>query len=237
MARFAPLDRAVYRVLLVEDDDRLAHLVVSYLHGHGFEVERVREGHLVHSRIQTVPPDIVLLDLGLPDVDGLDLCREVRALFKGLLCIFSARADDLHQIVGLELGADDYIAKPIDPRLLVARLRAHVRRVRAQVQPDVLRFGRLQIDLGCREVMLSGEAVELTTAEFDLLLVLARNAGRTMGREALFLALRGIDFDGLDRSIDARVSRLRRKLGDNDCSPARIKTVRGKGYLFSQAGW
>ncbi len=224
-------------ILLVEDDDRLASLVMRYLQTNGFDVRRGCDGTSAYEVIGQAPPDIVLLDLGLPDMDGLDLCRSLRPAYKGLLCILSARADDIHQVLGLELGADDYISKPVEPRLLLARLRAHLRRLQPDDSADVLLFGELRIDLASRDVTLGEEAVQLTTSEFDLLSVLARNAGRILSRDRLFETLRGIGFDGMDRSIDARVSRLRRKLGDTDLEATRIKTVRGQGYLFSQAAW
>ncbi|HDS1124132.1 TPA: winged helix-turn-helix domain-containing protein [Stenotrophomonas maltophilia] len=225
------------RLLLVEDDDRLASLVVRYLQGHGFVLQRVCDGASALDAIAADPPDIVLLDLGLPDMDGLDLCRAIRPGYKGLLCILSARADDIHQVLGLELGADDYISKPVEPRLLVARLRAHLRRLRSGTEDGVLLFGQLRIDVASRDVMLGEAKVQLTTSEFDLLSVLAGSAGRILSRDQLFKHLRGIGFNGMDRSIDARISRLRRKLGDTDMEATCIKTVRGKGYLFSQSGW
>ena len=228
------------RLLLVEDDDRLAALVTRYLLGHGFDVQRVGCGEQAVTTIQCAPPDVVLLDLGLPDMDGLDVCRRVRAHYRGVLCIFSAQADDIQQVLGLELGADDYITKPIEPRVLLARLRAHLRRqtpVPAAQDGAALVFGQLRIDPDSRDVHLGGEPVGLTTADFDLLVLLARNPGRIIDREMLFQGLRGIGFDGMDRSMDARISRLRRRLGDTEPEPTRIKTVRGQGYLFSPAAW
>lgn len=225
------------RLLLIEDDDRLASLVARYLQGHGFVLQRVCNGASALDAIAADPPDIVLLDLGLPDMDGLDLCRAIRPGYKGLLCILSARADDIHQVLGLELGADDYISKPVEPRLLLARLRAHLRRLRSGTEDEVLLFGQLRIDVASRDVMLGEAKVQLTTSEFDLLSILAGSAGRILSRDYLFKHLRGIGFDGMDRSIDARISRLRRKLGDTDMEATRIKTVRGQGYLFSQSGW
>ncbi|HIE4564635.1 TPA: winged helix-turn-helix domain-containing protein [Stenotrophomonas maltophilia] len=225
------------RLLLVEDDERLASVISRYLQGHGFDLQHLRDGASALRVIATEPPDAVLLDLGLPDMDGLDLCRLVRPVYKGLLCILSARVDDLHQVLALELGADDYVSTPVEPRLLMARLRAHLRRRQADAPPERLAFGQLYIDMASRNVTLAGKPVALTTAEFDLLTALASNAGRILGRDWLFQQLRGIGFDGMDRSIDARISRLRRKLGDTDPETARIKTVRGQGYFFSHAGW
>lgn len=228
----------MHRLLLVEDDDRLAELITRYLQPHGFHVERVEHGQTAIALAAHRVPDVVLLDLGLPDMDGLDVCRRLRTTYSGLLCIFSARADDIHQVVGLELGADDYFTKPIEPAVLLARLRAHLRRAATAADEHAsLKFGLLRIEPGSRSVCLGTQTVILTTSEFDLLLLLARNAGRIMSRESLFKGLRGIGFDGLDRSIDARVSRLRRKLGDVEADPLRIRTVRGQGYLFNAAAW
>lgn len=228
----------MHRLLLVEDDDRLADLTTRYLHRNGFEVQRANCGQAALAHVRAQVPDIILLDLGLPDVDGLDVCRALRTHYRGLLCILSARADDIHQVVGLELGADDYFTKPLEPAVLLARLRAHLRRaVAAGVDEAALAFGQLHIDPSSRSVYLCGQPVALTTAEFDLLALLAGNAGRIMHRDELFKGLRGIDFDGMDRSMDARVSRLRRKLGDAEAEPLRIRTIRGRGYLFNAAAW
>ncbi|WP_333628425.1 response regulator [Stenotrophomonas cyclobalanopsidis] len=229
----------MHQLLLVEDDDRLAGLITRYLQRHAFHVIRVANGQDAIEHVANETPQIILLDLGLPDMDGLDACRALRRGYDGLLCIFSARADDIHQVVGLELGADDYFTKPIEPAVLLARLRAHLRRAHAggRSEPELLVFGQLSIDPGSRTVQLGSAPIALTTAEFDLLLILARNAGRTLHRDDLFKGLRGIGFDGMDRSIDARVSRLRRKLGDLDTEPLRIRTVRGRGYLFNASGW
>ena len=228
----------MHRLLLVEDDDRLADLTTRYLQRHGFQVQRADCGEAALAQARSQAPDIILLDLGLPDVDGLDVCRTLRTSYRGLLCIFSARADDIHQVVGLELGADDYFTKPLEPAVLLARLRAHLRRAGTTAADDAaLAFGQLHIDSGSRSVHLGGQPVALTTAEFDLLVLLARNAGRIMHRDDLFKGLRGIDFDGMDRSMDARVSRLRRKLGDAEAEPLRIRTIRGRGYLFNAAAW
>lgn len=236
---YADTPMNMHRLLLVEDDDRLAELISRYLRNHGFEIHRAASGACALRHVQEQAPDVVLLDLGLPDMDGLDVCRGLRASYRGLLCIFSARADDLHQVVGLELGADDYFTKPVEPPVLLARLRAHLRRTGAgaEIRPDLLSFGQLQIDPSSRSVRLGDESIAMTTAEFDLLVLLARNAGHIMHRDALFKGLRGIGFDGMDRSIDARISRLRRKLGDLETEPVRIRTVRGRGYLFNPTAW
>ncbi len=224
-------------VLMVDDDTRLVTLVSRYLQSHGLQVEHHPDATQAADHILSDQPDLVLLDIGLPDGDGLDICRSVRQDYRGVLCIFSARADDIHQVLGLELGADDYITKPVEPRVLLARLRAHLRRGQATNQPSMVAFGTLRIDLQERRVHLGGKVVDMTTAEFDLLALLARNAGRIMDRDSLLRQLRGVGFDGLDRSMDARISRLRRRLGDCASEPVRIRTIRGRGYLFSRTDW
>ncbi|HYG06781.1 MAG TPA: winged helix-turn-helix domain-containing protein [Stenotrophomonas sp.] len=223
-------------ILLIEDDDRLGSLIADYLAAHGFRPAIEPDGLRAADAILAAQPDVVLLDINLPGRSGFDVCRAVRAQYGGLICMLTAHDEDVDQILGLELGADDYVAKPVEPRVLLARLRALLRR-RAQPSPQTLAFGSLRIDLGAREVTLEGSRVGLTTAEFDLLVLLARHAGEIVGRDTLLRALRGIDFDGLDRSIDARVSRLRRKLGDGGPESQRIKTVRNRGYLFSRHCW
>ncbi|MDV3467674.1 winged helix-turn-helix domain-containing protein [Stenotrophomonas sp. C3(2023)] len=226
------------KLLLVEDDVRLAQMISRYLLAHHFTIVCASDGAQALQRLAESTPDVVLLDLQLPDMDGMDLCREMRSRYEGLLLIFSARGDDISHVLGLELGADDYIPKPVEPRVLLARLRAHLRRRQSPATASTtIAFGTLRINPEGRMVELDDQPVQLTTAEFDLLLMLARNAGQVVNREQLFKALRGIDFDGMDRSIDARVSRLRRKLGDNEQEPLRIRTVRGRGYLFSPGTW
>jgi two-component system OmpR family response regulator len=184
----------------------------------------------------------------LPGKDGFEVCRAVRSQYGGVILMLTARDEDFDQILGLELGADDYIAKPVQPRLLLARIKALLRRApvssgsgtgdnTAPSEPAELAFGRFRISQGTRSTHLGDDAIDLTTAEFDLLWLLARHAGSILSRDDLLQELRGIGFDGLDRSIDARISRLRRKLGDDPENPTRIKTVRGKGYLFSKHDW
>ncbi|MFK3650080.1 winged helix-turn-helix domain-containing protein [Lysobacter enzymogenes] len=225
-------------ILLIEDDERLGSLVANYLGKHGYEVVLESDGARAVAAILELQPAVVLLDLSLPGQDGFEICRAVRSRYAGVICMLTARTDDIDQVLGLELGADDYIGKPIEPRVLLARLRAHLRRDHAARQTGrVLRFGQLRIDCETREATLREVRIDLTTAEFDLLVLLAGRAGQILSRDDLLQALRGIQFDGLDRSIDARISRLRRKLGDLAEEPERIKTVRGKGYLFNRAAW
>ncbi|WP_411849781.1 winged helix-turn-helix domain-containing protein [Stenotrophomonas sp. LGBM10] len=225
-------------IVVVEDDERLGALIAHYLERHGYRVVLEADGAQAEATVLAHTPAAVLLDVTLPGRDGFDICRTLRPRYAGVICMLTARNDDIDQVLGLELGADDYIGKPIEPRVLLARLRAHLRRQSpARQEQSALSVGRLRIDRGSREVHLHDARVPLTSAEFDLLLVLAEGAGRIFSREDLFQSLRGISFDGADRSIDARVSRLRRKLGDDQEPAQRIKAVRGRGYLFNRGAW
>lgn len=231
---------AMNDILLVDDDVRLSALISGYLTSHGYTVDTEQDPSAAQAKIVTTHPALVLLDIGLGVSDGLDICRTVRPHYRGILCIFSSRADDIHHVLSLELGADDYITKPIKPRVLLARLRAHLRRATTRAylpEPTVSSTcGALTIDPIKRQVTCHGEPIMLTTAEFDLLMLLAQHKGQPLDRDTLYRTLRGVSFDGADRSIDARISRLRRKLGDNPDDPALIKTVRGRGYLFPGQG-
>jgi two-component system OmpR family response regulator len=230
------------RILLVEDDQRLADLTAEYLKKNGFAVEVEGNGEVAERRILAENPDLVILDIMLPGKDGFEICRAVRPAYRGVILILTARDEDLDQILGLELGADDFIAKPVQPRVLLARIKALLRRMPAisaegPAEHDQLSFGQFRISQATRMAMLGDQPIDLTTAEFDLLWLLATRAGTVLSRDDLLQDLRGIGFDGLDRSIDARISRLRKKLHDDPDNPTRIKTVRGKGYLFSRHDW
>lgn len=226
------------KVLLVEDDEKLSGLIAQFLSRHGFEVRQVLRGDLALAAFLEFQPKVVVLDLMLPGQSGLQVCREIRALAATPIVILTAKEDDLDHILGLESGADDYVIKPIKPPVLLARLRALQRR---QVPDSTLRgaleFGSLQIDRSCREVRLAGELIELTTMEFELLWLLASAAGKTLSRDDILSRMRGIAFDGLNRSVDVYISKLRGKLNDNPREPVCIKTVWGKGYLFNPFAW
>ncbi|MCE9663025.1 response regulator [Halomonas sp. M5N1S17] len=221
-------------VLIIEDDVRLAELTRDYLEANGFQVTVEAEGSRGVEQIQTLQPDLVILDLMLPGEDGLSICRRARPDYSGPILMLTARTDDMDQVLGLEMGADDYVPKPVQPRVLLARMRALLRRADNTEQGGDVRlsFGNLEIDSATREAWLEGDRIDLTSAEFDLLWLLASNAGRVLTREEIFSDLRGIKYDGQDRSIDVRVSRIRPKIGDDPNHPHRIKTVRSKGYLF-----
>ncbi len=229
-----------WRILIVEDDERLADLTREYLESNGLAVTVENHGGKAVERIKNEQPDLVVLDLMLPGEDGLSICRRVRPAFSGPIIMLTARTDDLDQVLGLEMGADDYIGKPVQPRVLLARIRALLRRVSEHTgaaadsdeEPVRLQFNELVVDRSMREAWLKDESIDLTSAEFDLLWLLASSAGRVLSREEIFTALRGIEYDGQDRSIDVRVSRIRPKIGDDPVHPRRIKTVRSKGYLF-----
>lgn len=227
-------------ILIVEDDERLASLTREYLEANGLTVAVVEDGDTAIQRIRDEQPDLVVLDVMLPGTDGLTVCRQVRESYHNPILMLTARTDDMDQVLGLEMGADDYVPKPVKPRVLLARIRALLRRVETDQQSadmdSRLEFGNLVIDNAAREVTLDGEAVDLTSAEYDLLWLLASNAGTVLSRETIFERLRGIQYDGQDRSIDVRVSRIRPKVGDDPDNPRRIKTVRSKGYLFVRDG-
>lgn len=228
-----------HHILLVEDDERLARLVREYLEGQGFDVSVEGRGDTAAARIRDLAPDLVVLDLMLPGRDGLDVCREVRPDYDGPILILTAREDDMDQVAGLEIGADDYVKKPVQPRVLLARVRALLRRAGGgrDASAGDLRFGALHVDERSRRVHLDGEEIDLTTTEYDLLVLLATHAGSVLSRDDLFRRLRGIDYDGIDRSIDIAISRLRRKLEVDPSDPQRIRTVWRRGYLFAPDAW
>lgn len=228
-------------VMLVEDDAPLAQLIADYLSKRDLEVVCERRGDRVLERVAQVRPDLMVLDVMLPGKDGFEICRALRAHGSALpILMLTAREEDFDQVLGLELGADDYLTKPVQPRVLLAHIRAILRRVDSDArEPDggTLEFGELVIDHRAREARLGGQMLELSTAEFDLLWLLASNAGRVLSRIEILKALRGLEYDGTDRSIDTRIYRLRRKLGDETNPPTRVKTVRPQGYLFSPTAW
>jgi DNA-binding response OmpR family regulator len=221
--------------LLVEDDLRLASLTREYLEGHGVIVEHVADGaHAVEVALAR-RFDAVLLDLMLPGRDGLEICRELRSRSDVPILVLTARGEEADRVMGLELGADDYLAKPFSPRELLARIRAVVRRARGRAGPaaGIVRVGGLVVDPAARRVTLRGKDVVLTGYEFALLEALARRAGRVLSREQLMELARGSAEEAFDRSVDVHVSRLRQKLGDDPKRPRLIKTVRGAGYVLA----
>jgi two-component system phosphate regulon response regulator OmpR len=223
------------RILLIEDDARLAEMVRDYLGQAGFRVARAASGSAglaMHGRDAF---DAIVLDLMLPDMDGLEVCRQVRARATTPILMLTARGDALDRVIGLEMGADDYLPKPFEPRELLARLRAILRRGAAPMRSDVLSFGRLEIDRGAREVRLAGETRPLTSYQFGLLLALAEHAGRVMSRDVLMDLMKAAPLEAFDRSIDVHISRIRAAIEDDPKRPRRVITVRGAGYVFAKA--
>jgi len=225
----------IQRVLLIEDDARLAEMVSEYLGEAGFRVSVAARGRAGLELLAREPFDAVVLDLTLPDMDGLEVCRQLRAKSDTPVLMLTARGDATDRIVGLEIGADDYLPKPFQPRELLARLRAVLRRKTYLSKDQILRFGRLEIDRDARAVRLDGEARALTGFQFALLVALAENAGRVLSREVLMDLLKGEPLEAFDRSIDVHVSRLRAAVEDDPKKPRRIITVRGAGYVFARA--
>lgn len=223
---------------MIEDDLRLAELVRSYLQNNGFQVSVESRGDRVVERVRSESPDLIVLDLGLPGQNGFEVCKELRAINRVPILILTARNSDIDHVLGLELGADDFVIKPVEPRVLVARIHALLRRsqVPAAVEHRKLSFGALSIDTAARAVVLEGQAVALSSNEFDLLLLLATRAGEIQSRETLYLQLYRREYDGTDRTLDVRISHLRKKLNDTG-DPERIKTVWGHGYLFVPGAW
>jgi DNA-binding response OmpR family regulator len=222
------------RVLVIDDDVRLAELLATWLRGVGLAVELAHDARAGLAAARAGGHDAVVLDVMLPDGDGFDLLRQLRATSAVPVVMLTARGEDTDRIVGLELGADDYLPKPFNPRELLARIRAILRRVRPAAPADVWRFGRLEIDRGAREVRLDGEARPLTGHQYNLLCALAERPGRVMTRDALMVAVRGEDLEAFDRSIDVHISRIRAAIEDDPKLPKRILTLRGAGYVFAE---
>jgi DNA-binding response OmpR family regulator len=222
-------------VLLIEDDPRLAEMVSEYLGQSGFRVTAAGSGEEGLVRFARETFDALVLDLVLPGIDGLEVCRRLRTSSDVPVLMLTARGDAMDRVVGLEIGADDYLPKPFEPRELLARLRAILRRRGGTARGDVLRFGRVEIDRGARTVRVDGAEKTLTSHQFALLVALAENAGRVMSRDQLMDALRGEPLEAFDRSIDVHVSRIRQAIEDDPRNPRRIVTVRGAGYVFAKA--
>jgi two-component system OmpR family response regulator/two-component system response regulator RstA len=226
-------------ILLVEDDEVLALLLERTFKKSAINVTCIGDVDGVEQLIAQNTFDAILLDGNLPSGDGFELCRNLRSKFLGPIILLTGRDDDLDELMGLQLGADDYIRKPAEPRVVVARVAAHLRReARLQnsgvTRDDEIAIGNLIVKFARREVYMHGKVVALTDAEFDLLATLVKHAGEVVSRDQLFQGARGVEYDGLDRSIDMRISRLRKLLGDNTDFPTLIKTVRGKGYLIAK---
>lgn len=234
------MKRAVDNVLVIDDDVELCSLVSEYLQGEGFQVEAVHDGEQGLDRALHGNHVLVVLDVMLPSMNGFDVLRKIRGTSRVPVLLLTARGEDVDRIVGLEMGADDYLPKPFNPRELVARIRAVLRRSAgseasgAGEAPELLRVGDVELDPAARTVRQAGKAVDLTSVEFNLLEVLLREAGRVVTRERLVYAVLSRKFSPFDRSIDMHVSKVRKKLGDSENGAERIKTVRGVGYIFAR---
>ena len=226
-------------ILLVEDDRRLAELVKDYLENNEFIVTIEGNGNRVLRQFQQLNPALIILDLTLPGKDGLTICQELRATYRGPILMLTARNEDVDQVLGLEFGADDYVIKLVEPRVLLARIKALLRRYYQpeNTEHENIVFDHLMIQPTARKVQLNNQEINLSSHEFDLLVALAKHAGQVIGREYLFNQIYNREYDGLDRTIDVRISQLRKKLNDNSENPTRIKTIWGKGYLFVANAW
>lgn len=231
-------DTSQPHILLVEDDASLAEWMLDYLSSHGYRLSHINRGDQALGAIKNLKPDLIILDVLLPYKNGFDICKEARLFFSNPILMITACGEEADEVLGLELGANDYISKPVKPRVLLARVKAFLRSDSVDVPTlTTLEFGRLKIIQSTKTVLLRGEAIFITSNEFDVLWVLAEHAGKVISRESLVTQLRGIEYDGLDRSIDIRISRLRKKLLDNSAQPYRIKTIWAKGYLFAADAW
>lgn len=226
------------RILVIDDDVELCNLLAEYLGGEGFHAEFAHEGESGLQQAMRSDYALIVLDVMLPGINGFEVLRRIRAASRIPVLLLTARGEEVDRIVGLEIGADDYLPKPFNPRELVARIRAILRRTRearpASAEMEVLRVGDIELDPATRTVRQAGEPLDLTSVEFNLLEVLLREAGRVVARERLATAVLGRKFSPFDRSIDMHVSKLRRKLGDSEAEMEHIKTVRGVGYIFAR---
>lgn len=228
-------------ILVVEDDESLAVWVADYLNGQGYDVSLATNGVDAITLIKEDEPDLVLLDINLPGKDGFDVCREVRAFYPHPILMMTARLEETDEVLGLELGANDYVTKPVRPRALLARIKGLLKRDDTEIdakdtESHRIQYGKFVIDSASRTTWLNDEVVNISSNEFDVLWYLVTHAGEIVSREQLLKDIRGIEYDGFDRSMDVLVSRVRRKLGSAKY-PDRIKTVWGKGYLFVTDAW
>lgn len=233
-------NQSVKKILLVEDDRQLSNLICDFLEAEGFHVKQEFRGDTVNKRVEVFTPDLIILDIMLPGKDGFAVCKEIRPTFNGPILMLTAKGTDFDQVLGLEIGADDYVIKPVEPRVLLARVNALLRRGQLPNEGSEvaeLTFGNLLVRRGSRQVVLDGDNIELTSQEFDLLWLLASKAGEVQNRDYIYKAVVGREYDGMDRSVDVRISRLRKKLHDSTDTPFRIKTIWGQGYLFVPDAW
>jgi two-component system response regulator CpxR len=221
------------RLLVIDDDTELCELVVEYLSAEGFAVEVVHDGESGVKRATSEPFALIILDVMLPRLDGFETLKRIRAVSHVPTLMLTARGDDVDRIVGLEIGADDYLSKPFNPRELLARIRAILRRTKPELLAEKLVVGDVELDFGSRSVRKQGQGIPITSVEFDLLTVLLQHAGQIVSRDDLSLRALGRSFHPLDRSVDMHISNLRKKLGPHADGSERIKSVRGVGYLYA----
>ncbi|KIO38286.1 response regulator transcription factor [Shewanella sp. cp20] len=219
-------------ILVVEDDASLAEWISDYLLDHGYGITVANQGDYALAMIAEEEPDLVLLDVMLPIKNGFDICKEARIFYKGPILFMTACVEDGDEIRGLEVGADDYLTKPIRPKVMLARINALLRRSSDDNVQQQLIFGSLVLNAVTKSVLIDEQPLKLNANEFDVFWLLASKMGEVVSRADLIVTLRGIEYDGFDRSVDNRVSRLRKKLTEAKCHPYEIKTIRGKGYLF-----
>ncbi len=224
-------------IMVVEDDESLAAWIADYLNSQGYQVSVATRGDDALELIKTDEPDLLVLDVMLPGLTGLEVCEQARKFYTQPILMLTAQSEEEDEIRGLETGADDFLPKPVKPKVLLARIKALLRREQSDDQNSIIRIGGLYIDPTSRTLTLDNSDVPLSSHEFDLLTILASHAGTPVSRENLVSQMRGIEYDGLDRSIDISISRLRKKLGDVASAPERIKTIRGKGYLLAPDAW
>lgn len=224
-------------ILVVEDDAALAEWIDEYLRRHGFATTLVSSGEFAVDAIRGERPDLVLLDIMLPKKNGFEVCREARIFCRCPILMMTACDDEANELLSLELGADDYITKPVRPKVLLARIKALLRRTTDGAPDTELNFGALRLKKSGKIVQLHEKALPVSSHEFDVLWLLASRPGEVISRAELVSHLRGIDYDGFDRSIDIRISRLRKKLADDPDQPTKIKTIWGKGYVFVSDAW
>ncbi|MBQ4836097.1 MULTISPECIES: response regulator transcription factor [Pseudoalteromonas] len=229
-------------ILLVEDDESLAQWVADYLNNQGYNTHCCHRGDEVVSMVKQINPDLVLLDIMLPGQDGISVCRELRQFYNKPIIMLTAKDEEMDEVIGLEVGASDYVIKPVRPRALLARIKANARAAQdssnnEQTNSAILTVGNLKIDTQSRKVLVSDKEIVISSAEYLLLHFLASNAGEVVSRDAVFKATKGREYDGLDRSVDVLISALRKKFDDDPQNPEKIKTIWGKGYLLVPSAW
>lgn len=231
------IDENMPHIMVVEDDNSLAEWMADFLTDNGFIVTVANRGDEAINLIKADDPELVILDINLPHKDGFQVCSEIRQFFNRPVLMLTARGDESDEVHGIEAGADDYLIKPVRPRALLARVQSLLKRGEAEAVGNARVFGDLKIDSDSRSVYLFSDSIELSTHEFDILWLLSSNAGTVMSRDDMVNHLRGIEYDGFNRSVDILISRLRKKLRDDSQSPKKIKTVWGKGYMFAPDAW